>query len=86
MSPWTSSHDAPKLPSSAGLPVFAALSTLFDMSTSRSLPTIPSPTNPPGFAGNSLRILSSIHHNGQRLPEQAADTGRTSSHDTSHVD
>ena len=46
--------------------VHCPLIALSDMSTSRSLPTILSSTTPPEFAGSSLRILSSVHHNGQR--------------------
>ena len=50
-------------------------SLTLDLSLSRSAIlrecySVVSPTNPPEFAGSSLRILSSIDHNGQRLTLQ----------------
>jgi hypothetical protein len=55
--------------------VRSSLNRDLDLSQSRSAIlrecySVVSPTNPPEFAGSSLRILSSIDHNGQRLTLQ----------------
>ncbi len=44
--------------------------SLFRAATLRECYSVVSPTNPPWFAGGSLRTLSSIDHNGQRLAMQ----------------